>query len=413
MSLFYKRWQQHAIERALQTRRVLLISGARQCGKTTLAKELKTSEDVNYLTLDDPATRRVAESDPRGFVQHYGKTLVIDEVQRVPDLISAIKIKVDEDTRAGQYLLTGSVNLQSSPGVRESLAGRIRKIRLRPLSQGEILETSPDFLDRAFKRDFGRSGQTYDRNAMIDISFRGGFPEVLPFDDAERKLWHRDYLDALLDHDLRDIANIQRRDAMFELVRVLAAWSGKFMDVSAIGAGLSISRPTVETYINALEALYMVERVSPWTYTDYGRVGNRSKLFMTDSGLMSSVLGWNRDQVRMDADRSEKLVETFMFNEIAALADASYGRYDLFHYRDREKREIDFLVGREDGALLGIEVKAGSAIGRSDFKNLKWFGENISGDREFTGIVLYSGEFAGSMGDGLWAVPFSAIWEQE
>ena len=139
MPLFYKRWQQHVIERALQTRRVLLISGARQCGKTTLAKELKTSEDVNYLTLDDPATRRVAESDPRGFVQHYGgKTLVIDEVQRVPDLISAIKIKVDEDTRAGQYLLTGSVNLQSSPGVRESLAGRIRKIRLRPLSQGEI-----------------------------------------------------------------------------------------------------------------------------------------------------------------------------------------------------------------------------------------------------------------------------------
>lgn len=235
----------------------------------------------------------------------------------------------------------------------------------------------------------------------------------MPFDDAERKPWHRDYLDALLDHDLRDIANIQRRDAMFELVRVLAPWSGKFMDVSAIGAGLSISRPTVETYINALEALYMVERVSPWTYTDYGRVGNRSKLFMTDSGLMSSVLGWNREQVRMDADRSEKLIETFMFNEIAALADASYGRYDLFHYRDREKREIDFLVGREDGALLGIEVKAGSTIGRSDFKNLKWFGENISGDREFTGIVLYSGEFASSMGDGLWAVPFSAIWKQE
>lgn len=412
MSLFYNRWQQHTIERALQTRRVLLIGGARQCGKTTLAKELETSEDINYLTLDDPATRRVAESDPRGFVQHYGKTLVIDEVQRVPDLLSAIKIKVDEDTRAGQYLLTGSVNLQSSPGVRESLAGRIRKIRLRPLSQGEIRGASPDFLDRAFKRDFTQPRQTYGRNAIIDISFRGGFPEVLPFDDAERKLWHRDYVDALLDHDLRDIANIRRRDVMFELVRVLAAWSGKFMDVSAIGAGLSVSRPTVETYINALEALYMVERVGPWTYTDYGRVGNRSKLFMTDSGLMSSVLGWNRERVRMDADRSGKLIETFMFNEIATLVDASYGKYNLFHYRDREKREIDFLVEREDGALLGIEVKAGSTIGRNDSRTLKWFKENIAGDREFTGVVLYSGEFAGSVGNGLWAVPFAAIWEQ-
>lgn len=411
MPLFYNRWQQHTIERALQTRRVLLISGARQCGKTTLAKELETSEDISYLTLDDPATRRVAESDPQGFVQHYGKTLVIDEVQRVPDLLLAIKIKVDEDTRAGQYLLTGSVNLKSSPGVRESLAGRIRKIRLRPLSQGEILGTSPDFLDRAFDRNFGQPKQAYGRNAMIDISFRGGFPEVLPFDDAERKLWHRDYVDALLDHDLRDIANIRRRNAMSELVRILAAWSGKFMDVSAIGAGLSISRPTIETYINAIEALYLAERVSPWIHTDYGRVGNRSKLFMTDSGLMSSVLGWNREQVRMDADRSGKLIETFMFNEIAALVGASYGRYSLFHYRDREKREIDFLVEREDHALLGIEVKAGSTIGRNDFRTLRWFKENIAGDREFTGVVLYSGEFAGSVGDGLWAVPFGTIWE--
>lgn len=411
MPLFYNRWQQHTIERALQTRRVLLISGARQCGKTTLAKELETSEDISYLTLDDPATRRVAESDPQGFVQHYGKTLVIDEVQRVPDLLLAIKIRVDEDPRAGQYLLTGSVNLKSSPGVRESLAGRIRKIRLRPLSQGEILGTSPDFLDRAFDRDFGQPRQAYGRNAMIDISFRGGFPEVLPFDEAERKLWHRDYVDALLDHDLRDIANIRRRNAMSELVRILAAWSGKFMDVSAIGAGLSISRPTIETYINAIEALYLAERVSPWTHTDYDRVGNRSRLFMTDSGLMSSVLGWNREQVRMDADRSGKLIETFAFNEIAALVDAGYGRYNLFHYRDREKREIDFLVEREDHALLGIEVKAGSTIGRNDFRTLKWFKENIAGDREFTGVVLYSGELAGSMGDGLWAVPFGTIWE--
>lgn len=411
MPLFYNRWQRHTIERALQTRRVLLISGARQCGKTTLAKELETSEDISYLTLDDPATRRVAESDPQGFVQHYGKTLVIDEVQRVPDLLLAIKIRVDEDTRAGQYLLTGSVNLKSSPGVRESLAGRIRKIRLRPLSQGEILGTSPDFLDRAFDRDFGQPKQAYGRNAMIDISLRGGFPEVLPFDDAERKLWHRDYVDALLDHDLRDIANIRRRNAMSELVRILAVWSGKFMDVSAIGTGLSISRPTIETYINAIEALYLAERVSPWTHTDYDRVGNRSKLFMTDSGFMSSVLGWDREQLRMDADRSGKLIETFMFNEIAALMGASYGRYNLFHYRDREKREIDFLVEREDHALLGIEVKAGSTIGRNDFRTLKWFKENIAGDREFTGVVLYSGELAGSMGDGLWAVPFGTIWE--
>ena len=411
MSRFYVRWQRDTLEKALKTRRVLLLCGARQCGKTTLARDL-VSEDIAYRTLDDPAVRQIAETDPRGFARHAGRTLVIDEVQRVPDLLSAIKISVDEDTRPGQYLLTGSADMQSSPGVRESLAGRIRKVRLRPLTHGEVLGTSPDFLDRAFRRDFGHPDRAYDRDAMLDISFGGGFPEAILLGDTERKLWHRNYADALVERDLRDLGRIQRRDAMSELILTLAAWSGKFMDISSIGAGLSVVRSTVETYVNALEALYVVERLRPWKRTDYARAGKRPKLFMTDSGLMSSILGWNRQEVRMDADRSGKLVETFMFNEIAAQADAHAGKYDLFHYRDREKREIDFLVEREDGALLGIEIKAGSAIGTKDFRNLSWFRKNIARERQFTGIVLYSGELAGSMGDGLWAVPFGTVWNR-
>lgn len=411
MSRLYKRWQRRTIEQALLTRRVALLVGARQCGKTTLAKELVCA-DVAYRTLDDLSARQIAETDPHGFVKHAAKTLIIDEVQKAPALLSAIKIRVDENTRAGQYLLTGSADIQSSPGARESLAGRIRKIRLRPLAQGEILGASPDFLDRAFKRDFGRPSRTYDRDAILDMSFAGGFPEAILLAGAERREWHRDYIDAIIERDLRELDRIRRREAMRDLVWSLAAWSGKFMDISAIGSGLSITRPTVETYINALEALHVVERLRPWKRTDYARVGRRSKLFMTDSGLMSSVLGWNREQVHMDADRSGKLVETFMFNEIAAQAESCGGKYSLFHYRDRGKREIDFLIEREDGALLGIEIKAGSAIGTNDFRNLRWFGDNIADDRPFTGVVLYSGEAAGSMGKGLWAVPFGAIWNR-
>lgn len=411
MSHSYLRWQRDTLKKALETRRVLLLCGARQCGKTTLAKEL-VSQHIAYRTLDDPAVRQIAETDPRGFVKHSGNTLIIDEVQRAPDLLSAIKIRVDEDTRPGQYLLTGSADIQSSPGVRESLAGRIRKVRLRPLTHGEILGASPDFLDRAFRQDFGHPDRAYDRDAMLDISFGGGFPEAILLGDTERRLWHRDYADALVERDLRDLGRIQRRDAMSELIHTLAAWSGKFMDISSIGAGLSIVRSTVETYINALEALYMVERVRAWKRTDYARAGQRPRLFMTDSGLMSSILDWDRQQVRMDADRSGKLIETFMFNEIAAQVDANAGRYSLFHYRDREKREIDFLIEREDWALLGIEIKAGSAIGTNDFKNLRWFKKSIARERKFTGIVLYSGELAGSMGDGLWAVPFGTVWNR-
>lgn len=408
----YNRWQNSTIEKALKTRRVLLLSGARQCGKTTLAKQV-AGTDTLYRTLDDLAMRQLAILDPQGFVKHTNKMLIIDEVQRAPDLLSAIKLVVDEHTEPGQYLLTGSANIQSLPGVQESLAGRIRKIRLRPLSQGELLGQKPTFLENAFKQKFiNPQNNHYDRKTILTLAFRGGFPEALKLNAKDRQQWHKDYMAALLERDLNDIAHINRLDAMRKLISILAAWSSKFMDISAIGTGLSIRRPTIESYINALHALYIVESVQPWTQTDYERVGKQAKLYMTDSGLMASILRWHIDQVEFDSDRSGKLIETFIFNELAAQIDANDGQYELLHYRDREKREIDFLIEREDQALLGVEIKAGSAISTSDFKHLKWFKDNLAKKRPFIGIVLYAGNHAGKMGNNLWAVPFGSLWQQ-
>lgn len=393
----------------MKERRVLLLNGPRQCGKTTLARSLESS-DTEYRTLDDLTLKQAAEADPHGFVKHDAKTLIIDEVQRVPELFTAIKKIVDEDTRSGRYLLTGSVNIRMLPSVRESLAGRISQIRLRPFSQGELAKTEHRFLPLAFSQSFDHGWRAYDRDELLEISFRGGFPEAVRLEGRARRRWHDDYIAALLDRDLKDITRINRQDAMRELVHVLAAWSSKLMDVSAIGAGLSIRRPTLESYINALETLYVVERVRPWTRTDYGRVGKQSKLFLSDCGLMASILGWRFEQVRLDADRSGKIIETLAFNEIAAQVEASDEGYKLFHYRDREKREIDFIIEREDGALLGLEVKASSTVNKSDFDHLKWFRDNLAREREFVGIILYSGEFAVSFGGGLWAVPLSVLW---
>jgi predicted AAA+ superfamily ATPase len=343
MTVLYPRWQKATIKQMLSERRVLMLSGPRQSGKTTLSRELE-SDQTEYRTLDDGTLREAAKNDPQGFIKRRTKTLIIDEVQRIPSLLPAIKKAVDEDTRSGQYLLTGSANIQSLPTVRESLAGRIAKIRLRPLAQGEVMKNVPRFIESAFKQAFVQSHTHYDRDALLEIAFRGGFPEPMTLQDRGRKRWHADYIGAILERDLKEIAKIHRKNAMRELVNLLAAWSGKFMNLSAIGSGLSIQRATIESYINALETLFMVERVYPWTKTDYARVGKQSKLFMTDSGLMSSLLRWNMDQVRFDSDRSGKLIETFAFNEIAAQVDAANGRYELFHYRDREKREIDFLI---------------------------------------------------------------------
>lgn len=409
MKQLYSRWQKRTIEQAMATRRVVLLAGARQCGKTTLAKQL-ISEDTAYLTLDDTTLREAAENDPQDFVKHKLKTLIIDEIQRVPSLLPAIKKVVDEDTQPGQYLLTGSANIQALPSTQESLAGRISKIRLRPLSQGEIKGSAPNFLTYAFNQAFNFQWDFDEKDKIMDMAFRGGFPEVLTLEGRDKRKWHRDYIAALLERDLKDVTKIHRYDVMRALIKVLAAWSSKFMDVSAISSGLSVHRPTVATYINALEAFYIIERVHPWTKTDYDRVGKQAKLFMADSGLMSSILSWNMDQVRFDSDRLGKLMETFIFNELASQIDANEEEYELYHYRDREQREIDFLIEREDQAMLGIEIKSSSSVHKKDFKHLQWFQENLAKDKPFIGLVLYSGNLPLSFGQNLWAIPISMLW---
>jgi predicted AAA+ superfamily ATPase len=411
MSSMIVRYQQKNVAEALETRRVVLLLGARQSGKTTLAKTLVSPERA-YKTLDDFESRQIALLDPSGFVAHAGKTLIIDEIQHAPDLLLAIKQVVDADTRPGQYLLTGSSHIFSLPTVRESLAGRLRKIRIRPLSQGEIQgRPVSEFLLKAFGNNF-RGGQEspYTRENYITFATTGGFPEPLRLLPKDRQLWHRDYLDLLLDRDLREISHIQRRDVMKELVHIVAAWSSKMMDVSMIGSGLSIQRATLTSYLNALEILYLVESIPAWTRTEYARVGRKPKLFMTDPGLMAALLGGSFDQIVNDADRSGKLMETFAFHELSVLIDLAGGDYTLYHYRDREHHEIDFVVERFDKALVGIEIKAGTSLGRDDFKHLRWFKHHIAKDQPFTGIVLYTGKLAFQYESDLWAIPFSELW---
>lgn len=407
--MHYKRWQINVVEQALKTRRVVLISGSRQCGKTTLSKTF-VNEEVRYLTLDDETLMNAAIIDPSSFIKHDKKMLIIDEIQRAPSLLKAIKQKVDEDNRVGQFLLTGSANIQSLPNVQESLAGRIRNVRLHTLSQGEIQGVSPNFLEAAFEENFSSKESAFDRRKIMELALRGGFPEAIQLDFKEGRLWHKDYINALIERDLKDIANINKLDSMRSLVKILAVWSGKFMDISKISSHLSISRQTVESYINALEGMFIVERVNPWLKTDYDRVGQHSKVYMTDCGLMSSILDWNAESIWLDSDRIGKLFESFVFTEISSIIDSHPGLYKLYHYRDRRQREVDFLIERDDGNLLGVEVKASTSVSLKDFQPLKWFKENIAREKNFIGIVLYSGQQTLSFKDNMWAIPIGSLW---
>ena len=408
----YSRWMAKNLENALNYRRVIIVSGARQAGKTTLAEQIKVP-GIEYCTLDDTDLLDLALIDPKGFVKTSARTLVIDEIQKAPKLIPEIKLIVDRNNRNGQFLLTGSVNISKMPSATESLAGRVKNVRLRPLTVGEILKRKPKFLTRAYKADFPSFIHGYDKQAIFELAFRGGYPEAVRIKKInERYEWHKDYIKTLIDYDLKDIANIRRKDALEEMLPILAAWSSKIMDINTIGASLSLTRPTLNSYVNWILSLFIFDKLPPWLKTDYERAGKKSKLYAADTGLMASILNWKMDNVMLDADRSGKLMETFVYKELAAQVDLE-SQYSLYQYRDREKREIDFIVERNDGTLLGIEVKAGHNVQRKDFFSQEWFRDNIIKNKKpFTGIILYSGDRTIKYSKNLLAVPTAALWTE-
>jgi predicted AAA+ superfamily ATPase len=410
MTKEFKRWQVECVNEALKLRRIVVISGARQAGKTTLSRQIM-SKTEDYRSLDDTDMLNFALSDPKGFVVNNAGTMIIDEIQKAPKLIPEIKQVVDKNKRPGQYLLTGSTNILTLPTISDSLAGRVKYINLRPLTVGEILGEKPAFLERAFNRNFPGKITGYDKEAIIDLAFRGGYPEAVAINSLRnRKNWHTDYIKTIISRDLKDIANIRRQDALHSLFGIMASWSAKFMEVSQITSSLSINKITLDSYINILVSMFMFEKVPPWLKTDYERIGKRSKYYAADTGIMTSVLGWNPKDVFMSEDRSGKLIETFVFQELTAQIDLD-NKYHLYQYRDRTDREIDFLVEREDGALLGVEVKAGHNVSQKDFAPQKWFVENIlKGKKPYVGLVLYSGDRTIPFGENMLAVPTASLW---
>ena len=413
MSDYIPRWHSATIEQHLQTFRVLTLMGPRQCGKTTLCEQL-VSPQAKLRTLDDSATLNLARAGLKEFVRHDNDLLIIDEVPRVPDLLLAAKQVVDRNNRPGQFMLTGSANVPALPQVKESLAGRTSLIRLRTLSHGELIGAKPNFLERAFGQRFSYSANdpSIARAEFIELALRGGYPSVLNLSSEDRQRWHRYYIETLIAQDLRAMTNILRHDAMQNLIFLAAAWSSKHLNQSKLAQQLEIKRDTLREYLEYLKMLFLIDQLPPWTKTDYRKVGRRKKLFFTDSGLMASLLELQASQVIYDSDTLDKLMATWAYNELVSQMELESHKYFMYHYHDNNQRSVDFIVEtRGDQSLLGIKVKAAANFSPSDFKHLQWFRDNLAQGREFTGILLYAGDIAGSIGDNLWAVPFNYLWK--
>ncbi len=404
----YPRLLKRLAAEALLDTPVVLIAGPRRAGKTTLARQLGATHRT-YVTLDDQAALEAARTDPTGFVQGLSDA-TIDEAQRAPELLLAIKRSVDENYRPGRFLLTGSANVMTFPQVADSLAGRIETLRLLPLARVEIEGTSPTFLERLFAGQVERIGDGIMGDDLVRMVLQGGFPEALAREsERRRQAWGRAWLESVTMRDLRDVARIGKLSDLPKFVRLLAEHSGQIINYSKLGAGLGVSHKTGQRYVNLLEQMFLVTTLQAWHSNRLKRIIKSPKLHFIDSGLLAAATGWNFAKAKADRQQFGRLLETFALSEILKLIAVSEMQVSPYHFRDQQMREVDIVLERDDGVIAGIEVKAGATVRLGDFTGLRTLA-TACGERFAYGAVLYDGADFVPFGERLGALPISALW---
>jgi uncharacterized protein len=405
---FFERFSTKRVAIALTDTPVVMLIGPRQCGKTTLVRQF-VDKEREYVTLDDDTVLEAARSDPAGFIRGFD-LVTIDEVQRAPELLRAIKRSVDSDRRAGRFLLTGSANILTLPQVSESLAGRMEIVNLMPISRAEIAGKKPAFLKAAFTGKLVKPGQAMIGDELVHAVLVGGYPEMLRRESSRRRqTWARDYVTAIVQRDVRDIAEVEKLDQLPRLLQVLAHHSGQLTNFTQIGGQLGIDDKTTRKYTGILEQLFLVSRVSPWFRNQLKRLIKTPKLHFLDSGLLAALLGLTADQIAKDRSTFGALLETFVFSEVMKETAWSDESYTLHHYRDKDQDEVDIIVEDQRGAMVGIEVKASATVNASDFKGIRKLLDICADDLKL-GVVLYDGTKVVPFGDRLFAAPMSCLW---
>lgn len=404
----YKRFIRNRLVESLRDTPVVLLVGPRRAGKTTLARSMSNGGRV-YLTLDDQTTLEAARADPVAFVRGLDLA-IIDEVQRVPELILAIKKAVDDDYRPGRFLLTGSANVMTLPRVADSLAGRMETIRLLPLSQSEVIGRRPTFLDGLFNGRLSKPKNLAIGNALVEMTLVGGFPEAMKRRGGRRRQdWGRSYFSSVLTRDLRDIADVERLTELPKFVRLLAEHAGQLVNYSELGKGIGVTYKTAQRYLGLLEQIFLIGSLPPWYTNVIKRIVKTPKLHFLDSGLLATSRGLTVERLSQNRAAFGTLLETFVFSEIMKLMTWSEIQLMLYHFRDQEKNEVDLVLERDDGIVAGIEIKASATVTSSDFAGMKKLAD-ACGSKFAYGVVLYDGDTLVAFGTKLAAVPLSCLW---
>ena len=404
----YQRFVERRAEEALSDTPVVLIVGPRRAGKTTLVRKMGDAGRA-YITLDDQTTLDAAQSDPVGFIRGLDQA-IIDEIQRAPDLLLAIKKTVDEDYRPGRFLLTGSANVLTLPRVADSLAGRMETIHMLPLARAEVTGTTPRFLERLFAGKLQGDQAAIVGEDLVKLVLVGGFPEAISRDSERRRQdWARSYLTSVLTRDLRDIADIEKLTELPKFVRLLAEHSGQLVNYSQFGGSINVSHKTGQRYVALLEQVFLVSTLQPWYTNALKRIAKTPKLHFLDSGLLATTRGLSFDRLKANRGEFGALLESFVFSEVLKLMTGSDLRLTPYHFRDQQMHEVDIVLERDDGMIVGIEVKAAATVKSSDFAGLRTLAEACK-ERFAYGVVLYDSADLVPFGDKLAAAPLSSLW---
>lgn len=407
----YPRFAESRLLDALSDSPVVLIHGPRQCGKTTLARMVGEKRGYAYFSFDDDVVRAAAERDPLGFVMDLPPKVILDEVQHVPQLFSALKNQVDRERTPGRFLLTGSANVLLWPRLADSLAGRMAMLRLFPLAQSELGGQSTDFLASLFS---GRFKMRRFERLGAELAHRitaGGYPAALVRTaSARRAAWYRDYVETMVQRDVRDLARIGSINIMPRLLALASSQSARLLNITDLAGPFHVSRPTIRDYVTLLERVFLLEELPSWHSNRLSRLIKTPKLHMSDTGVAAAVLGVDSDGLQADRTMLGQLLETFIYQELRK--QASWQKWDLnfHHFRDKDGYEVDLVLQRGAGDVAGIEVKAAATVTTSDFRGLRKLAA-AAGEKFRAGVVLYDGEASVSFGDRMYAVPVRALWE--
>ena len=408
---FHPRYVEARLVAALCDTPVALLHGPRQSGKTTLARRLGEARDYAYFSFDDAVTLAGAHADPVGFVVDLPERTILDEVQRAPELFPAIKSAVDGRRTPGRFLLTGSANVLLVPRLAESLAGRMEIVRLHPLAQAELAGKKPRFLEALFTGGFEATKSTRLGRKLAERIVAGGYPAALARASVRRRsAWYRNYIEAVVQRDVRDLARIRALDVVPRLLAGAAGQTARLFNLSDLAAPFQQSRPTIGDYVALLERVFLLDTLAPWHSNRLSRLVKTPKLHLGDTGIACALLGLDAEALWTDRDTLGQLLETFVYQELRRHASWDDTDTRFFHFRDKDGTEVDFVLERGARELVGVEVKAAATVTPADFRGLRKL-RHAAGKRFRSGVVLYDGETGVSFGDGLFAVPIGRLWD--